>query len=111
MGSPADAQERGASAFTNLTSDQATSITGAQAGNQDDYWLDTIAVVLDGNVISAPQTVGAIPGGNAQITGNFARAQAEELAAELRSGPLPVDFRVSAISTLAPSASSQAAAG
>ena len=102
----------GATAFTNLTSEQATKyLPGAQAGNQDDYWLDTIAVVLDGNVISAPQTVSAIPGGNAQITGNFARAQAEELAAELRSGPLPADFRVSAISTLAASASSQAAAG
>ena len=85
--------------------------SGAQAGNQDDQWLDTIAVVLDGNVITAPQTASPIPGGIAQIAGNFTRAQAEELTADLQSGALPVNFRVSAISTAAPSASSQAAAG
>ena len=102
----------GATAFTNLTTEQATKYyPGAQAGNQDDQWLDTIAVVLDGNVITAPQTASPIPGGIAQIAGNFTRAQAEELAADLQSGALPVNFRVSAISTSAPSASSQAAAG
>ena len=61
-------------------------------------------------MITAPETAGAIPGGIAQIAGNFTRAQAEELAAHLQSGALPVDFRVSAISTFTPSASSQAAA-
>jgi hypothetical protein len=102
----------GAFAFSALTRHQYnTYYRAAQAGNQDDYWLDTIAVVLDGNVITAPLTAGPIPGGLAQITGNFARAQAQELAAELRSGALPADFRVSAVSTLAPSASSKAAAG
>jgi preprotein translocase subunit SecD len=102
----------GATAFTNLTSELAARyLAGAGAGNQDAYWLDAIAVVLDGNVITAPETEGAIPGGNAQITGNFTRVQAEELAAQLQSGALPADFRVSAISTSASSASSQAAAG
>ena len=100
----------GAAAFTSLTTEQATRyFPGAQAGNQDDRWLDTIAVVLDGNVIAAPQTASPIPGGIAQIAGNFTRAQAEELAADLQSGALPVDFRVSAISTFTPSASSQLA--
>jgi preprotein translocase subunit SecD len=99
-----------AAAFTNLTTEQATRyFPGAQAGNQDDRWLDTIAVVLDGNVIAAPQTASPIPSGMAQIAGNFTRAQAEELAADLQSGALPVDFRVSAISTFTPSASSQLA--
>lgn len=102
----------GATAFTNLTTEQATRyLAGAQAGNQDDFWLDTIAVVLDGNVIAAPETASPIPGGVVQIVGNFTRPQAEELAAQLQSGPLPVDFRASAISTSAPSASSQAAVG
>ena len=102
----------GASAFGALTLHQYnTYYRAAQAGNQDDYWLDAIAVVLDGNVVTAPQIQSAIPGGNAQITGNFTRAQAEELAAQLQSGALPADFRVSAVSTLAPSASGQAAAG
>lgn len=102
----------GTSAFGALTLHQYnTYYRAAQAGNQDDYWLDTIAVVLDGNVVTAPEIGGPIPGGNAQITGIFTRAQAEELAAQLHSGALPADFRVSAVSTLAPSASSQAAAG
>jgi SecD-like export protein len=102
----------GASAFSALTLHQYnTYYNAAQAGNQDDQVLDTIAVVLDGNVVSAPQIQSAIPGGNAQIDGNFTRAQAQELAAQLQSGALPADFRVSAVSTLAPSASSQAAAG
>jgi hypothetical protein len=101
----------GATAFSNLTSEQAAKYLPLATTNQNDYWLDTIAVVLDGNVITAPETEGAIPGGNAQITGNFTRAQAEELAAQLQSGALPVDFRVSSISTSAHSASSQTAAG
>jgi preprotein translocase subunit SecD len=102
----------GAAAFASLTTEQvAKYYPGSQAGNQDDQWLDTIAVVLDGNVITAPQTASPIPGGIAQIAGNFSQAQAEELAADLQSGPLPADFRVSAISTSAPSAPSQTAAG
>ena len=89
----------GATALTSLTSELVTKYySGAQAGNQNDYWLDTIAVVLDGNLISAPQIDGPISGGIAQVVGNFTRARAEELAAQLRSGALPVDFRVSAIS-------------
>ena len=74
----------GASAFGALTLHQYnTYYRAAQAGNQDDQVLDTIAVVLDGNVVSAPQIQSAIPGGNAQITGNFTRAQAEELVAQI----------------------------
>jgi preprotein translocase subunit SecD len=102
----------GAAAFANLTADQAPRyLPGALAGNQDDAWLDTIAVVLDGNVIDAPQTPGAIVSGMVQITGEYTRVQAEELAADLQAGALPVDFRVSAISTFTPSASSQTTAG
>lgn len=102
----------GASAFGALTLHQYnTYYRAAQAGNQDDYWLDTIAVVLDGTVVTAPQTAGPIPGGTVQITGDFTRAQAGALAAQLQSGALPADFSVSAVSTLAPSASGQAAAG
>jgi len=102
----------GASAFSTLTSHlYSTYYSAAQAGNRDDQALDTIAVVLDGTVVSASQIQGAVPGGNAQITGDFTRAQAQELAADLRSGALPAGFRVSAISTFASSASSQTAAG
>jgi len=102
----------GTTALTNLTAKLvARYLPGAGAGNQDDYWLDTLAIVLDGNIISAPHIESPIPGGIAQIAGNFTRAQAEELAAQLHNGALPIAFRISAISTSAPAASSQAAAG
>ncbi|MGH3149402.1 MAG: SecDF P1 head subdomain-containing protein, partial [Streptosporangiaceae bacterium] len=102
----------GTAAFTNLTTEQATRYyPGAQAGNQNDQWLDTIAAVLDGNIITATQTASPIPGGIAEIAGNFTRAQAEDLAVDLQSGALPAGFRISAISTVTPSASSQRAAG
>jgi preprotein translocase subunit SecD len=101
----------GATAFANLTSVLASKYLPSATTDQNDYWLDTIAVVVDGNVITAPESEGATPDGNAQITGYFTRAQAEELAADLQSGALPAGFRVSAISTVTPSAPSQAAAG
>jgi preprotein translocase subunit SecD len=101
----------GAAAFANLTAGLASKYLASASTSRNDYWLDAVAVVLDGTVITAPEVMGAIPGGNAQIIGNFTRAQAEDLAADLQSGALPVGFRVSAISTSAPSASSQAAAG
>ena len=102
----------GAAAFGALTSELYDRYySGSQAGNEDDVVLDQVAAVLDGNVMSSPEIDGPIPGGVVQITGAFTRAQAEELAADVQSGPLPADFRVSAISTFTPSASGQAAAG
>jgi hypothetical protein len=104
--------DAGASEFGTLTANLYDKYySGSQGGNQNDAALDQVAIVLDGNVVSAPEIEGPIPGGVAQITGAFTRAQAEELAADLQSGALPADFRVSAISTFTPSASSQAAAG
>jgi hypothetical protein len=102
----------GTAAFGTLTSELYSKYYAA-GGNNDatnDYWLDTIAVVLDGNVITAPEIEGPIPFGTVQIYGYaVTRASAEELAADVRSGALPVDFRVSAISTFTPPASSRAA--
>ena len=96
-------KSEGATALGRLTTEQTVSyFPGAQAGNQNDRWLDTIAVILDGNVISTPQTVSPIPDGIAQIGGNFTHTHAEELAADLQSGALPVGFRVSSISTYTP---------
>ena len=50
------------------------------------------AVVLDGQVISAPNFEGRIPDGNAQITGNFNKTSAESLATSLKFGALPISF-------------------
>jgi preprotein translocase subunit SecD len=84
-------------AFGALTSKQATTyLPGAQSGNQDDAALDSTAVVLDGNVISAPETQGAIPSGQIQITGGgatgFSESQATDLANVLKYGSLPLSF-------------------
>lgn len=57
--------------------------------------LDTekqFAIVLDGQVISAPTMNGLISDGNAQITGDFAQSEAESLATSLKYGALPISF-------------------
>ena len=51
------------------------------------------AIVLDGLVISAPQTNEAITGGQAQITGNFTETTAQTLADQLKFGALPISFK------------------
>jgi hypothetical protein len=101
----------GTSALSVLTSHlHSRYYPGAQAGNQDDAVLDQVAISLDGNVVTAPQIANPITDGNAQITGNFTRDYAQELSAQLQTGPLPADFRISAIRTFTLSASSQARA-
>jgi hypothetical protein len=93
----------GASAFSALSSHlYSTYFPGAQTGNRNDVTLDTIAAVLDGNVITTPQIEAAIPGGLIELVGNITRAQAEDIGAQVRSGALPVGFRISAISTATP---------
>ena len=94
----------GASAFTTLTTHlYNTYYSGTTAGNQNDMVLDQVAAVLDGTVLSAPETGGPVTGGHLQIAGNppagLTRAAASELAAELQDGPLPVAFRIAGTST------------
>lgn len=48
----------------------------------------------DSTVLSAPVIQEAIPGGRAQITGNFSAEDTRDLAAEISQGPLPVTFEV-----------------
>jgi len=60
------------------------------------------AIVLDGTVISAPRILGAITGGQGQITGNFTVAQADNLALLLRSGALPAKLTTVEESTVGP---------
>lgn len=48
-----------------------------------------LAIVLDNQIISAPNIQTAIPGGSGVITGNFSLEEANDLAILLRSGALP----------------------
>jgi preprotein translocase subunit SecD len=52
------------------------------------------AIVLDGNIISAPVIQSAICGGNGIITGSFTTSETTELALLLRSGALPAELKV-----------------
>ena len=52
------------------------------------------AIILDGQVISAPVIREPILGGVSQISGSFTVESANELAIALRSGALPVDLKI-----------------
>jgi preprotein translocase subunit SecD len=58
------------------------------------------AIVLDGVSISAPSVNEAIPGGRAEISGNFTQKTATELANVLKYGALPLAFDVSEVSNV-----------
>jgi preprotein translocase subunit SecD len=91
----------GAAAFSALTSHlYSTYYTAAQSGDQNAAYLDQVAVALDGNVVSAPEIQGAIPGGNAQITGSFTQQQATQLQNELKFGALPLSFKPQTVTSV-----------
>jgi SecD/SecF fusion protein len=53
-----------------------------------------IAIVLDNAVYSAPRVNSEINGGNSQITGDFTKEEADDLANVLASGELPAPARI-----------------
>ena len=55
---------------------------------------ERFAIILDGEVISAPVFNEPILGGQAQISGNFTPETAKQLAISLQSGALPVPLTV-----------------
>jgi protein-export membrane protein SecD len=60
-----------------------------------------MAIVLDGEVLSAPVINDRISG-QGQITGGFSKQEAEALAIQLRYGALPVPLEVEAFDTVGP---------
>ncbi len=62
-------------------------VTSAHVGER-------LAIVLDNEVISAPNIQTAITGGSGVITGNFTTKSANDLALLLRSGALPAPLEV-----------------
>src|SRR4030066_2128938 len=53
-----------------------------------------LAIILDGNVYSAPVIQERIGGGRAQITGRFDMKEAGDLAIVLRAGGLPAPVNI-----------------
>ncbi len=63
---------------------------------------NAVAIVLDGQVMSAPRIQEPILGGNAQITGSFNQKSAGDLANVLKYGALPLRFDKSSIEAVSP---------
>ncbi|MDH5442377.1 MAG: protein translocase subunit SecD [Candidatus Nomurabacteria bacterium] len=71
-------------------------ITGAHIG-------EALAIMLDGQVISAPTIQTTITGGEAIITGSFTIDEAKTLAGRLSQGALPVQIKLISESSVGPS--------
>ncbi len=73
--------------FNGTGTDEFTKISKALYGTENQF-----AVVLDGQVLSAPTMNGLITNGSAQIEGNFTESSAQSLATSLKYGALPIAF-------------------
>ena len=93
-------------AFGKLTTSQYNTYYAGAATNQDDAALDSTAIVLDGNVQSAPETQGALTSGQFTISGpqpnGFTQAQADQLVNILKYGQLPLNFTVATVQSISP---------
>ena len=79
-------------------------ITSANVGK-------TVAIYLDGAVISAPNVNEKISGGTAVISGNFTPDEAKILVGRLNSGALPVPIELISTQTIGASLGANAVAG
>lgn len=76
-------------------------ITGANIGK-------CIAIVLDGQVYSAPRVNNAIDGGRSSITGNFTVEEAKDLANVLKAGKMKAKVNIISDMVIGPSLGKQA---
>ncbi|MFO7691321.1 MAG: protein translocase subunit SecD, partial [Cryobacterium sp.] len=79
---------------TEQFADVTTRLSGLQ-GAQNQF-----AIVLDGQVISAPRTLAVITDGEPQITGQFDQDSSKVLADQLKFGALPISFTVQSQDTI-----------
>ncbi|OEU96698.1 protein translocase subunit SecD [Streptomyces oceani] len=86
--------------FGDKGSKQFADITGELAQKQQPQ--NQFAIVLDGEVMSAP-SVSERLAGDAQISGDFKQEEAEDLANILSYGALPLTFEESNVTTISPS--------
>ena len=63
---------------------------GEVTSTMDGVGSGAIAIVLDGNIISAPNVNEPILGGRCSITGDFTQEEAQLLAAQINGGSLPI---------------------
>ncbi len=93
-------------AFGTLTTNQFNKYFPTASTNNDDAALDSTAIVLDGNVQSAPQTQGALTSGQFTISGpqpnGFTQDQATQLTNVLKYGQLPLNFTLQNVQSISP---------
>lgn len=70
----------------------------------------TIAIYLDGQILSAPVVNQAISGGQATITGSFTPQEAKTLVGRLNSGALPIPVELISTQTIGPTLGAEAIA-
>lgn len=83
-------------AFTSAGGHKFGTVTGTLSQQQPP--ANQFAILLDGDVLSAPAVASPILGGQAQISGDFTQASAKNLAALIDSGALPVALTVGEVS-------------
>jgi preprotein translocase subunit SecD len=94
---------KGASAFGALTEHQYATYAPTASTNQNNFVLNQIAVVLDGNIVTTPQTQGALTSGNFVINGSsFTQATATQLQNVLKYGSLPVHLAPQSVQSVSP---------
>ncbi|GAB3013397.1 protein translocase subunit SecDF [Niabella terrae] len=71
----------------------------------------SIAIVVDGNVYSAPNVNEAIEGGRSSISGNFTQEEASDLSNILKIGKLPAPAKIVSDQTVGPTLGAQAVKG
>ncbi|CAL9365381.1 protein translocase subunit SecD [Streptomyces sp. enrichment culture] len=82
--------DKGAKKFTEITGRLATQSPP----------MNQFAIVLDGEVVSAPSVDSAIPGGRAEISGSFNQKSAQDLGNMLSYGALPLSFEEQSVTTV-----------
>lgn len=93
----------GANAFKQATQDI---VDGKVKSVHDQYPDNTIMIILDGQVVSAPLVHEVIPNGEAIITGGtggFSEDEATNTSALIRGGALPVELKEVETSVVGPS--------
>lgn len=83
--------------FTSGGTKKFSTITGKLAQQQSP--MNQFAIVLDGDVVSAP-SVGTQLGSNAEISGSFTQQSAQDLANILSYGALPLSFQEQSVTTV-----------
>ncbi|GAB3865041.1 protein translocase subunit SecD [Nocardioides maradonensis] len=95
-----------------MGNDRSKAYPPGSAGAEDDFATITkkyantghqFAVVLDGQVISAPTMNAVITDGRSTIQGNFTEESAQSLATSLKYGSLPIAFEQPSTETIGPS--------